>query len=113
MQIAARSAPRSVGDERPTRLRTTPSHPTPKPIPVTAAPAKKRTGIRAATARTVRTSPPSIETPPTTIALGGGHDAAATIETAPTPARRAIAIPPRTRLEDPASCKTRLGPSDR
>ena len=113
MKIAASSAPLSVGEERNTRLRTTPSQPTPNPIPVTAVPAKNKPGVPAATAATVTASPTSSDTPPAVIARGGGHEPAATIEIAPTPARRAIAIPPRIRLDEPASWRMRLGPSDR
>jgi hypothetical protein len=49
-------------------------------------------------------------TPPTIIARVVAHERVMTIATAPISARRKIASPPRTRLDEAASCDARLGP---
>src|SRR5437660_12641075 len=98
--MAARSAPRPVADARPTRLRSTPSHATPNPTPVAAVPTKNRTGARRATAATVSAKPAAWAIAPHLIARPAGHARTAMIDRAPTPARRAIAMPPRIRLDD-------------
>src|SRR2546421_12508374 len=103
MKIAARSAPRPVGEARPTRLRRTPSQATPNPTPVAAVPPKKKSGALSATPTTVRANPAARATAPHLIALAAAHERATITQTAPIQARRAIASPPRVQLCDAGS----------
>src|SRR2546429_965429 len=72
MKMAASSAPRSVAEARPTRLRSTPSHATPNPTPVTAVPTKNSTGARSATAATETANPDTFAPSPHPLARPAG-----------------------------------------
>ena len=112
-KTAANSAARAVGAARPTRVRSTPSQAGPNPTPVTAVAAKNRSGEVSAIAATATTRPAPRMTPPTIIARAVAHERVSTIATAPISARRKIASPPSTRLDEAASCEARLGPRER